>query len=188
MKTVHKRPSYASVMSTIAVFLVLGGGVAGAAFELGKNSVGSKQLKRNAVTAAKIKNNAVTAEKVQDGSLLSSDFKAGQLPSGAQGPQGAKGAAGEPATKLFAAVDESGALVKGSGVVSSVRTTTGFYNVVFNKDISKCVYVATVGDDTFSAIPAILSTNPLTSTTVRIRATSDAGAAFDRPFYLAVLC
>jgi hypothetical protein len=188
MKTVPKRPSYASIMSTIAVFLVLGGGVAGAAFQLGKNSVGTKQLKNNAVTEAKIKSNAVTGEKVKDGSLLSSDFQAGQLPSGPQGAQGPKGEAGEPATKLFASVNEVGALVKGSGVVSSERTAVGFYNVAFNKDISKCVYVATVGDDTFSAIPAILSTNLLNSTTVRVRAESNSGTAFDRPFYLAVLC
>lgn len=185
MRSVPKRPSYASIMSTIAVFLVLGGGVAGAAFELGKNSVGTKQLQRNAVTAAKIKANAVTGAKVKDGSLLSSDFKAGQLPAGPQGPQGP---AGEAATKLFASINEAGALVRGSGVVSSERTTTGFYNVAFNKDIRQCVYVATVGNDTFSPVPAILSTDPLTSTTVRVRSESNAGAPYDRPFYLAVLC
>jgi hypothetical protein len=50
-------------MSSIAVFLVLGG-AAFAASQLPKNSVGAKQLKKNAVTTAKIKNGAVTGSKV----------------------------------------------------------------------------------------------------------------------------
>jgi hypothetical protein len=54
-------------MSSIAVFLVIGGATAFAA--LGKNTVGSKQLKKNAVTTAKIKNGAVTGSKVKLSSL-----------------------------------------------------------------------------------------------------------------------
>jgi hypothetical protein len=55
-------------MSSIAVFLVLGG-AAFAATQLPKNSVGTKQLKRNAVTTAKIKKNAVTGAKVNESTL-----------------------------------------------------------------------------------------------------------------------
>jgi len=40
LKQIHKRLTYANVMSSIAVFLVLGGGAAVAA-GLGKNSVGT---------------------------------------------------------------------------------------------------------------------------------------------------
>ncbi|HET9678449.1 MAG TPA: hypothetical protein VFP21_13205 [Solirubrobacterales bacterium] len=63
MKQIRKRITYANVMSSIAVFLVLGG-AAFAASQLPKNSVGTKQLKKNAVTTAKIKNGAVTSTKV----------------------------------------------------------------------------------------------------------------------------
>ncbi|HEX6204806.1 MAG TPA: hypothetical protein VFZ29_03255 [Solirubrobacterales bacterium] len=66
MKQLRERLTYANVMSSIAVFLVLGGGAAFAASQLGKNSVGSKQLKKNAVTAAKIKRNAVTTAKIRN--------------------------------------------------------------------------------------------------------------------------
>jgi hypothetical protein len=52
-------------MSTIAVFLVIGGASAFAASQLGKNTVGSKQLQKNAVTTAKIKKNAVTTAKIK---------------------------------------------------------------------------------------------------------------------------
>jgi hypothetical protein len=65
-------------MSSIAVFLVLGGATALAA-GLAKNSVGSKQLKKNAVTAAKIKKNAVTGAKIKAGSVDGSKVKDGSL-------------------------------------------------------------------------------------------------------------
>lgn len=69
MKQIHKRLTYANVMSSIAVFLVLGGGAAFAAGQLAKNSVGTKQLKNNAVTTKKIKKNAVTGAKVKESTL-----------------------------------------------------------------------------------------------------------------------
>lgn len=90
MKQIRKRLTYSNVMSSLAVFLVLGGATAFAA-GLAKNSVGSKQLKKNAVTSAKIKNGAVTGAKVKAGSLTASNFAAGQLPAGPKGDKGAPG-------------------------------------------------------------------------------------------------
>jgi hypothetical protein len=55
-------------MSTLAVFLVLGGGAV-AAVKLGKNTIGAKQLKENAVTSSKIKNGAITGAKLNLSSL-----------------------------------------------------------------------------------------------------------------------
>lgn len=109
MKQLSKRLTYANVMSSIAVFLVLGGGAAIAA-GLAKNSVGPKQLKKNAVTTAKIKNGAVTGAKVKAGSLTASNFAAGQLPAGPKGERGpvgptfgtsVEGGCGEPPTTNF---------------------------------------------------------------------------------------
>lgn len=91
MKQIKERLTYANVMSSIAVFLVLGGGAAIAAGQLGKNTVGSKQLKKNAVTTAKIKKGAVTGAKVKPGSLKASNFAAGQLPAGPKGDKGDTG-------------------------------------------------------------------------------------------------
>lgn len=71
MKQVRKRLTYANVVSSICLFLLLGGGAAFAAGQLGKNTVGSKQLKKNAVTAVKLKNNAVTAAKIQANAVTS---------------------------------------------------------------------------------------------------------------------
>jgi hypothetical protein len=76
--------SYSNVVSTICLFLLLGGGAAYAAGHLGKNSVGTKQLKKNSVTTAKIKKNAVTGAKVKKHTLTGSDInlaKLGTVPS-----------------------------------------------------------------------------------------------------------
>jgi hypothetical protein len=60
------RLSYANVVSTLALFLVLSGGAAYAAHRyLTRKSVGAPQLKSNAVTTAKIKANAVTTRKIK---------------------------------------------------------------------------------------------------------------------------
>ncbi|MCW2967472.1 MAG: hypothetical protein JWM71_1244 [Solirubrobacteraceae bacterium] len=79
--------TYANAMATFAVFVALGG-ASYAALKLPANSVGARQLKKSAVTTAK----------VTDGSLLAQDFKAGQLPAGAQGAKGDTGASGPAGT------------------------------------------------------------------------------------------
>jgi hypothetical protein len=85
LERLRPRLTYANVIATLALFLALGGGAAFAAATLGKNTVGTKQLKRNAVTGAKVKN----------GSLAAEDFGTGQLPAAARGPMGERGPAGE---------------------------------------------------------------------------------------------
>jgi hypothetical protein len=76
---ISKRLTYANVMSSIAVFLVLGGATAFAASQLGKNSVGTKQLKSNAVTTAKIKKNAVTTAKIKNNAVTTAKIKDGAI-------------------------------------------------------------------------------------------------------------
>jgi hypothetical protein len=86
MKPLRRRLTYANVMSSIAVFLVLAGGTAFAASQLGKESVGAKQLKKEAVSLAKI-------NKAAKNSLKGGSGPAG--PKGATGAQGLKGDKGE---------------------------------------------------------------------------------------------
>lgn len=75
MNKIRRHITFANVMSSLAVFLVLGGATAFAATELAKNSVGSKQLKSNAVTSGKIKKNAVTAAKVKNEAITTAKLK-----------------------------------------------------------------------------------------------------------------
>jgi hypothetical protein len=78
MKLLRGKLTYANIVATLCLFLLVAGGTAFAASQLGKNSVGSKQLRKNAVTSAKVK----------DHSLKSADFKQGQLPEGKEGKEG----------------------------------------------------------------------------------------------------
>jgi hypothetical protein len=71
------RLSFANVVSVLALFVALGGSAY--AFHLGKNSVGSKQLKKNAVTTAKVKKEAITAAKVKKGTLTGAQINSSTL-------------------------------------------------------------------------------------------------------------
>lgn len=82
MKQVRKRLTYANVMSSLAVFLVLGGATAIAAKKIGShqlkpNSVTTAKIKKNAVTTAKIKAKAVTTAKLADGAVNFAKIAAG---------------------------------------------------------------------------------------------------------------
>lgn len=98
LEGIRKHLTYANVMATLAIFVVLGGG-AYAATKTPNNSVGTKQIKKNAVTTVKLKNGTVTGAKVKKGTLLATNFKSGQLPKGATGAKGANGATGPAGPK-----------------------------------------------------------------------------------------
>jgi hypothetical protein len=68
MKSARRHLSYANVISTICLFILLGGG-AYAAARLPAKSVGTAQLKAGAVTGAKIKDGTITGAKVDSSTL-----------------------------------------------------------------------------------------------------------------------
>jgi hypothetical protein len=71
--------TYANVISTMCLFLVLGGGAAFAATKLAKSSVGTEQLKGEAVTKGKMAPNSVNSKKVVNGSLTGEDIASSTL-------------------------------------------------------------------------------------------------------------
>jgi hypothetical protein len=94
LKQISRHFTYANVMSSIAVFLMLGGATAFAASKIGPNQLKANSVKtgkivKEAVTTSKLKNgavgetkiakDAVTGEKVKDGSLTGSDINASTL-------------------------------------------------------------------------------------------------------------
>jgi hypothetical protein len=88
------------VVAVIALVIALTGSAWAA---LGKNSVGTKQLKSQAVTTGKIANNAVNSTKVKNGSLTGADINLGALgtvPSATNGASANNAATvtGHPAT------------------------------------------------------------------------------------------
>jgi hypothetical protein len=86
MKHVRKRLTYANVMSSLAVFLVLGGATAFAA-----SKIGAKQLKANSVKTGKIAKEAVTTSKLRNGSVVTSKIGAGAVTGGQLGSNSVTG-------------------------------------------------------------------------------------------------
>jgi hypothetical protein len=97
VKQIRKRLTYANVMSSIAVFMILGGATAIAARQvLPKKSVGTPQLKakavktakiaKNAVNTSKLKNNAVSTPKIRNSAVTGAkvnESTLGEVPSAA---------------------------------------------------------------------------------------------------------
>jgi hypothetical protein len=73
--------SYANVMATIAVFMVVTG-VGFAVAALPKKSVGKKQIKNGAVSGKKLHKNAVTAPKIKSGAVGRSEIASGAVNTG----------------------------------------------------------------------------------------------------------
>jgi hypothetical protein len=81
------RLTYANVMSTITVFIALGG----TSWAVAANSVGNRQLKANAVTSAKVRNGTLTKKDLSPGALVGRGQRGPTGPSGPAGPAGPAG-------------------------------------------------------------------------------------------------
>ena len=86
-----QRLTYANLMSTVAVFIALGGS-SYAAVRLSANSVHSRQIAAGAVKSSEIARSAVESSEVRNGSLKGVDFA--RLPVGQRGDKGTVGARG----------------------------------------------------------------------------------------------
>jgi hypothetical protein len=72
MKRCRSKLTYANVVATLALCLVVAGGSALAASHLARNSVGTKQIKNGAVTAKKLHSGAVGTASIKDGAVSGS--------------------------------------------------------------------------------------------------------------------
>ncbi|MEP6600836.1 MAG: hypothetical protein ABJB49_03400 [Nitrospirota bacterium] len=118
-------------------------------------------------------------------------------PPGAQGPPGEPGLVGPPGeaaageVPLFALIASDGQLVRGRGVVSAAKVAMGSYTVSFDRDVSSCVYAATVGGrGGVPPEPRFITTDLGGSMkTVLVEAWSvDARSHADTTFHLVVRC
>jgi hypothetical protein len=124
MRTMRDKLTYANVISTLCLFMVLGGG-AYAASQLPKNSVGTKQLKNNAVTGQKIKNKSIgTADLTPTAVTTLKGTKGDAGPAGAQGPQGTTNSGAYASVAL-----EEPPILAGAhpGFVAVERVASGIY-------------------------------------------------------------
>jgi hypothetical protein len=95
MKKPRSRLTYANVISSLALFLVLAGGTALAASHvLPKNSVGAKQLKQGAVTPTKLSRATKSTIRGATGQQGPEGERGPQGPAGPQGMEGVRGMEG----------------------------------------------------------------------------------------------
>jgi hypothetical protein len=125
---------------------------------------------------------------------------------GAAGPTGPTGGAGADATALWAVVKLDGTLVRGSHVTSTQRLepqfiTTGVgptaigdgaYEVIFDRDVTQCAYVATLGvsdaEEVLGRGGASVAARFLETNGVFVQTYDAAAADHDIGFHLAVFC
>jgi len=115
-------------------------------------------------------------------------------PTGATGSTGAQGAPGLPATSLWAVVNATGSVQNGSGVTSAASEGVGAYQVIFDKDVRNCSYIATLGipgSEGGGDQPAGYATTAARDSSVDgvwVNTFDGSGTLTDEPFNLAVYC
>jgi hypothetical protein len=112
MKQIRSNLTYANVMVSVLAILVLGGGSAYAASHLGKESVGTAQLKKDAVTPAKLNKAAKATLAGAVGAVGPPGAQGTKGDTGPEGPEGRQGKTGGPGP--LPEVLPSGATEKGA--------------------------------------------------------------------------
>src|SRR4051794_2099071 len=181
--------TYANAMSTIAVFIALGGTTYAAA-TLPRNSVGAAQIRSNAVGSSEIRSGAIRSSELRNGSVTLNDISVGARASlrGAQGPAGPPGSS---AATYRAAVNSGGGTP--SGNARSVTHVSGNeYTVAFDRDVSACLYSATLAGvqngATLEQPPAGRITAIPAGGNVLVRTFAADGSPAEAPFHLLVAC
>lgn len=133
VKQIRQRLTYANVVSSLALFLVLSGGAAYAA-----KKIGSHELRGGAVTTAKIKRNAITRSKIKAAAISTAKVAPdavtnGKLADGSVSLEKlAPGFIAPAAEKLsnVANISAGGVVLAGSSGISQANVThpsPGFY-------------------------------------------------------------
>jgi len=203
-------------MSSIAVFLILGGATAFAAKKIGSNeikgnSITTGKIKKEAVTKAKIKSNAVDSSKIADDAVTTAKIAANAVTTpkiandAVTGDKANESTFGQvPSAKvaesssniLWAVVrDPAGAgnatLVRSSLPAPAIDDETPV-NVIFNRNVSNCAWIATRGlpGAEGAEAPGIVEVAGAAGTPngVDVRARDMAGTITDGNFHLEVIC
>jgi hypothetical protein len=198
-------------LALLALFVALGGtSVAAGNALLPRNSVGTAQVVNRSLQANDLSIEARSALKGNTGARGGAGVRGAPGAAGATGAtgatgapgapgatgatgapglQGPRGAPGQPASNFFAAVDAGGTLLKNSGATAAGRADIGAYRVLFDADVTNCVYVATAGQDTGPLFEDYhLYTSRTGTSTVNVQVFDEKNNPLDRPFFLAVVC
>ena len=140
MKRFIRRPSPAMVVACTALFVAMGG----VSYGVATGFIDSREIKNNTIRGKDVRNERAHRQGVKRDSH--------RRPLGQRGPLGIVPSA--ESLSHSAVVTAGGTFRRGRGVASVARTGTGRYQVIFNRDVRGCVYVATVGDPSAAGPPA----------------------------------
>ena len=93
--------------------------------------------------------------------------------------------------RLFAVVGDDGTLVRGAGAVSAEVAAMAHYDVIFNRDVTGCAYVAVLGSVGSTLGPsgeAVVAQDPTNPNGVRVKTADSAGVLDPESFHLHVAC
>jgi hypothetical protein len=173
-------PSPAMVIAMIALFSSLGG----VSYGLATGVIDSREIQDNIIRSRDVRNRALTGtdmgvDRVGGGAIKESTL--GQVPNSATA---------EGVTRQ-AVITPAGTSVRVRGVTSTARAGEGVYDIIFDRDVTACVYAATIGDEAAGGPGtgqiSVLSM-PGNANGVRVRTRNSDGMALDRSFHLIVSC
>jgi hypothetical protein len=194
-------------VACLALFVALGGAAYAAATigsaDIIDDSIRSRDVRNEDLRGRDIADSSLGTSDVINNSLRGRDVKTDALDgtdinenSLATVPDAAKlggVAAGEYTRRLFAVVEANGTFVRGAGVTPSgtARIAAGQYQVIFDRDVRSCSYVASGGSPT-TATPAqtvaVTAQRAGNANAVFVATRDDANTFVDRSFHLQVIC
>ena len=183
--------SASSVVKKVSVPTLLAGMVIGAACA-GGGAIAARQItgagiKDFSLSHREIKSNTLKSRTIKNGSLRGKDI--------ANSSVDAKdvadfGLSNQDVGVLTANVSADGALGATSGGVTVAKSGVGQYQVDFGRDITACVFLATVGRPGVGAAEGQAGTGkqPGNIEGVLVETQDSGGGAANKPFSLAVIC
>jgi hypothetical protein len=207
VKQIRQRLTYANVMSSLAVFLILGGATAFAATKIGANQLKANSVKtgkivKEAVTTSKIKNNAVNSAKIANGAVTT-DKIGNDAVTGAKVNEGTLGqvpsansanfanSAGSAQPEVFAKIEADGSVVgalsKGLTNANVSHPATGVYCVNVPAFAARGAVANTQYGGTYGAVAQVTvgGTGNCPAPAVQV-ITSSSGTPNDFTFYIAL--
>jgi hypothetical protein len=176
--------TYANVMSTLAVFVALGG--TSYALTLPRNSVGPSQLKSDSVGRSEIRRGAVRSGEIRDRSVRTGDISlaARRALRGQQGP---------PGLALFQSVTSSGGGAIGNATSIEEGGNFNARIVGFSRSVANCVAVASLTSIPGGPMPdppgnGHVTAEPTADGRVLVETFDPDGQPAQYPFNLIVAC
>jgi hypothetical protein len=178
-----RAPSPSMVVACAALFVSLGGVSYAVATidsaDIVNGSIRNRDFKDGTLRGQEAKPDGFGPNAIKEQSLDASKLK--QVPS----------AVLADGVTRQAVISNVGAAVRARGVASSAQTGTGQYQVVFDRDVRGCVYLATLGDESASGpgtgqIAVTSAANNVNG--VRVVTRNSDGTLADRSFHLMASC